>query len=65
VDRGEFVAVTGPSGAGKTTVMGIAGLLETPTSGQYLLDERATEASQTDGMLRSTNNRLASDYALA
>jgi putative ABC transport system ATP-binding protein len=38
VDRGEFVAVTGPSGAGKTTVMGIAGLLETPTSGQYLLD---------------------------
>jgi putative ABC transport system ATP-binding protein len=38
VDRGEFVAVTGPSGAGKTTVMGIAGLLEAPTSGQYLLD---------------------------
>ena len=38
VDAGEFVAVTGPSGSGKTTFLNIAGLLETPTSGQYQLD---------------------------
>ena len=38
VDEGEFVAVTGPSGSGKTTFLNIAGLLETPTSGSYLLD---------------------------
>ena len=35
---GEFIAVTGPSGSGKTTFLNIAGLLESPTSGSYLLD---------------------------
>ncbi len=38
VDQGEFVTITGPSGCGKTTFLNIAGLLETSTSGQYLLD---------------------------
>jgi putative ABC transport system ATP-binding protein len=38
VDEGEFVAVTGPSGSGKTTFLNIAGLLETPSSGAYELD---------------------------
>jgi len=38
VDEGEFVAVTGPSGSGKTTFLNIAGLLETPSSGEYVLD---------------------------
>lgn len=35
---GEFVAITGPSGSGKTTFLSIAGLLETPSSGEYFLD---------------------------
>lgn len=39
VDAGEFVAVTGPSGSGKTTFLNIAGLLESPSHGQYLLDD--------------------------
>jgi putative ABC transport system ATP-binding protein len=38
VDEGEFVTITGPSGCGKTTFLNIAGLLETYTAGQYLLD---------------------------
>src|SRR5690606_15401483 len=38
VKEGEFVAVTGPSGSGKTTFLNIAGLLETFTGGQYVLD---------------------------
>jgi putative ABC transport system ATP-binding protein len=38
VEEGEFIAVTGPSGSGKTTFLNIAGLLESPTSGSYLLD---------------------------
>lgn len=38
VDQGEFVTITGPSGCGKTTFLNIAGLLETYSSGQYLLD---------------------------
>ena len=38
VDEGEFVTITGPSGCGKTTFLNIAGLLETYSSGTYLLD---------------------------
>ncbi|MEU7036838.1 ABC transporter ATP-binding protein [Streptomyces sp. NPDC046237] len=38
VRRGEFVAVVGPSGSGKSTFLNIAGLLDAPTTGTYLLD---------------------------
>ncbi|WP_051095008.1 ABC transporter ATP-binding protein [Streptomyces sp. LaPpAH-108] len=38
VRQGDFVTVSGPSGSGKSTFLNIAGLLDTPTEGQYLLD---------------------------
>ncbi|TAN08437.1 MAG: ABC transporter ATP-binding protein [Rhodanobacteraceae bacterium] len=38
VKEGEFVVVMGPSGSGKTTFLTIAGLLESFTGGEYLLD---------------------------
>jgi len=40
IGRGEYVAVMGPSGSGKSTLMHILGLLDTPSSGSYLLDGR-------------------------
>ena len=44
IERGEFVAVMGASGGGKSTFMNILGCLDKPTSGRYVLE--GTEVSQ-------------------
>jgi putative ABC transport system ATP-binding protein len=46
VRRGEFVAIMGASGSGKSTFMNILGCLDKPTSGQYLLE--GTDVSRLD-----------------
>lgn len=40
VKEGEFVAIMGPSGCGKTTLLNIMGLLDTPTEGTYILNDK-------------------------
>lgn len=38
INRGEFVCIIGPSGSGKTTLLAILGLLDRPSTGEYLFD---------------------------
>lgn len=43
IERGEFVCIMGPSGSGKTTLLNLLGLLDTPNSGEILLQGRPTQ----------------------
>ncbi len=44
IHRGEYVSVSGPSGCGKSTFLSVLALLDTPTSGRYWLNGRATDS---------------------
>ncbi len=44
VEQGEFVVIVGPSGAGKTTILNILGGMDTPTSGQVIVDGRRVDS---------------------
>lgn len=56
VDTGEYLAIMGPSGSGKSTVMNVIGLLDRPTSGQFLLDGKPMQTC-TDRMLSEIRNQ--------
>jgi putative ABC transport system ATP-binding protein len=58
VAEGEFVAVTGPSGSGKTTFLNIAGLLETFTGGEYLIDGVEVRGLNDDARSKLRNEKI-------
>jgi len=47
VERGEFIAITGPSGSGKSSLLYLLGLLDRPTEGRVLLEGRDTASLST------------------
>jgi putative ABC transport system ATP-binding protein len=75
VDRGEWVAIVGQSGSGKSTLMNVIGCLDTPTSGNYVLngkdvsrmtdDELANIRNREIGFIFQTFQLLARETALA
>lgn len=49
INKGEFVSVTGPSGSGKSTLMHIIGLLDNPSSGQVIIENKdVAQMSETE-----------------
>ncbi len=58
IRRGEFVAVMGPSGSGKSTLMNLIGCLDTPTGGQYWLNDQLVSELSDDRLARVRNKEI-------
>jgi putative ABC transport system ATP-binding protein len=56
--KGEFVAISGASGSGKSTFMNILGCLDQPTAGSYELDGRPVQALKPDELSLVRNRKL-------
>jgi putative ABC transport system ATP-binding protein len=56
INRNEYVAIMGPSGSGKSTLMNLIGCLDTPTAGEYWLNNTAV-ARMNDDQLAAIRNR--------
>jgi putative ABC transport system ATP-binding protein len=58
IERGEFVAIMGASGSGKSTFMNILGCLDKPTSGRYLLDGTDVSGLTKQELARIRNRQI-------
>jgi putative ABC transport system ATP-binding protein len=58
INEGEFVAIMGASGSGKSTMLNILGCLDKPTAGDYLLDGINVSSMEKDAIARLRNLKL-------
>ena len=58
VEPGEWVSVVGPSGSGKSTLMNLLGLLDRPTSGNYVLDGREVSGLRGGDLARARRDLI-------
>ncbi|HEX4425376.1 MAG TPA: ABC transporter ATP-binding protein [Terriglobales bacterium] len=58
IQRNEYVAIMGPSGSGKSTLMNLIGCLDTPSKGQYWLNNQQVSELDDDELARIRNKEI-------
>jgi len=58
IRRNEYVAIMGPSGSGKSTLMNLIGCLDTPTNGNYWLNEKLVSTMKDDELAHIRNKEI-------
>lgn len=58
IEKGEYVAIAGPSGCGKSTLLSILGLLDSPTEGEYTLNEKSVSKLNMSERARIRNREV-------
>lgn len=58
VERNEYVAIMGPSGSGKSTLMNLIGCLDTPTSGDYILNGQHVSELEDEELAAVRNSQI-------
>jgi len=58
IQKGEYVAISGPSGCGKSTLLSILGLLDSPTSGSYVLNTTSVQGLDLSQRARIRNREI-------
>jgi putative ABC transport system ATP-binding protein len=58
IRKGEYVSISGPSGCGKSTLLAILGLLDSPSSGTYILNGRPVQSLKMSERARIRNREI-------
>ncbi|HTB32769.1 MAG TPA: ABC transporter ATP-binding protein [Bacteroidia bacterium] len=58
INKNEYVALMGPSGSGKSTLMNVLGCLDTPTSGQYILNNISVDKMSDNALAEVRNKQI-------
>src|SRR3982074_3907641 len=58
IERGEYVAIVGPSGRGKSPLMNLIGCLDTPSKGSYLLNGKQVSQMNDNELARIRNEEI-------
>jgi putative ABC transport system ATP-binding protein len=58
IAKNEYVALMGPSGSGKSTLMNVLGCLDTPTSGQYILNSISVDKMSDNALAEIRNKQI-------
>ena len=58
IQRGEYISISGPSGCGKSTLLAILGLLDSPTTGAYVLNGRPVQDLKLSERARIRNREI-------